>query len=73
MRSTCLVFGYEAVNIGSKIAARYTASIGDVKDEAITEPGWGRRACWCLDRELKDKAFCFSPAEVSYVCVAHAV
>lgn len=43
MRWTRRVDGYEAVNIGSKIAARYRESIGDVYDEAMTEPGCGSR------------------------------
>lgn len=50
--STRRVFGYEAVKIGSNIAARYTASIGDVKDDAMTDPGPGRRAFCCFERDL---------------------
>jgi hypothetical protein len=38
MRSTSDVFGYEAVNIGLNITARYKQSIGDVNDEAMIEP-----------------------------------
>ena len=36
--------GYEAVKIGSKIAARYKASIGEVKDAAMMEDGCGSLA-----------------------------
>ncbi len=38
------VEGYEAVNTGSKIAARYRESIGDVCEDAIIDPGCGSRA-----------------------------
>lgn len=31
--------GYETVNMGSKMAARYKASMGEVKEEAMTEDG----------------------------------
>jgi hypothetical protein len=37
------VCGYDAVNIGSKMAARYKQSIGDVNEEAIMVPCCGRR------------------------------
>jgi len=40
------VLGYEVVNIGSNIAARYSASIGDVHEEAMTVPGPGRCAAF---------------------------
>ena len=43
IRLTRRVDGYEVVNIGSNIAARYNASIGEVKDDAMTEDGCGRR------------------------------
>jgi hypothetical protein len=33
------VFGYEAVKMGSNMAARYRQSMGEVKDEAMTVPG----------------------------------
>ena len=39
MGCTIRVFGYDAVKIGSKIAARYRQSIGDVKDDAMRVPG----------------------------------
>ena len=29
--------------MGSKMAARYRASIGDVKEDAMMVPGWGSR------------------------------
>ena len=45
--------GYEAVKTGSKIAARYRASIGEVKDDAITDDGCGRCELWWLARELR--------------------
>lgn len=41
------------MNTGSKIAARYKESIGDVYEDAMIEPGWGRRALWCLAKDLK--------------------
>ena len=34
------------------MAARYTESIGDVCEDAMTEPGCGRRALCCLANEL---------------------
>lgn len=37
--STRRVDGYEAVNMGSKIAARYKQSMGEVNEEAIKVPG----------------------------------
>lgn len=37
--STSRVDGYDAVNMGSKIAARYRQSMGEVKEEAIRVPG----------------------------------
>lgn len=43
MRSTRREFGYDAVKMGSNIAARYRQSMGDVKEEAMRLPGWGRR------------------------------
>ncbi len=39
MRWTRRVEGYETVKTGSKIAARYKASIGEVCEDAIIEPG----------------------------------
>lgn len=45
--------GYEAVKTGSKMAARYRASIGEVKDDAITDDGCGRCDLWWLARELR--------------------
>lgn len=56
IRSTRRLFGYEAVKIGSNIAARYTASIGEVKDDAMTDPGTGRRAFCCLESDLPPSA-----------------
>jgi len=41
MCCTCRVCGYDAVKIGSNIAAKYRESIGDVKEEAITSGGCG--------------------------------
>jgi hypothetical protein len=38
MRSTSKLFGYEAVNMGLNITARYKQSIGEVKDDAMMEP-----------------------------------
>jgi hypothetical protein len=43
--------GKEAVKMGSKIAARYSASIGEVLDDAMIELSWGSRALF-LFREL---------------------
>jgi hypothetical protein len=43
--------GKEAVKTGSKIAARYSASIGEVLDDAMIELSWGSRALF-LFREL---------------------
>ena len=40
---TWRVCGYETVNIGSKIAARYSESMGEVNEDAITFEGWGTR------------------------------
>ena len=51
--STWRVFGYEAVKMGSKIAARYTGSIGDAKEAAMTDPACGRRDLCCFARDLK--------------------
>ena len=39
--------------MGSKIAARYNESIGEVWEEAIMDPGWGRRAWWWVASDLK--------------------
>lgn len=41
------------MKIGSKIAARYKASTGEVKDEAIMEFGCGSLALWCFASELE--------------------
>lgn len=43
-RCTRRVEGKEAVKMGSKIAARYNASIGEALEDAITLPGRGSRA-----------------------------
>ena len=43
--------GKEAVKTGSKIAARYSASTGEVLDDAMMELSWGSRALF-LFREL---------------------
>jgi len=53
MRSTRRVEGYEVVKTGSNIAARYKESIGEVCEDAIIDPGCGRRALWCLAKELE--------------------
>ena len=52
MCCTRRVDGYEAVKTGSKMAARYRESSGEVQEQAIMEPGCGSRALWCLAREL---------------------
>lgn len=52
MRCTPRVDGYEAVKTGSKMAARYRESSGEVQEQAIMEPGRGSRSLWCLAREL---------------------
>ena len=44
--------GYDKVKTGSKIAARYSESMGEVKEDAMMEPGWGSRALWCFAKEL---------------------
>lgn len=44
--------GYEAVKTGSKMAARYRASIGEVKEDAIRDDGCGRCDLWWLAKEL---------------------
>jgi hypothetical protein len=41
MHSTCRVWGYETVKIGSKMAARYKESTGEVKEDAIIFDGSG--------------------------------
>jgi hypothetical protein len=51
MRSTRREFGYEAVKMGSKMAARYRLSMGEVNEDAINVPGCGRRF-WCLASDL---------------------
>jgi len=51
MRWTSRVDGYEAVKIGSKMAARYKQSMGEVKEDAMTDPGCGTRF-WCFASEL---------------------
>lgn len=51
MHSTCRVCGYEAVKMGSNIAARYSESSGDVKDEAIISHGSGTRPSCFFARE----------------------
>lgn len=56
MRCTSRVDGYEAVKMGSKIAARYKESIGDVWEDAIMEPGCGSRALCCLAKDLKERS-----------------
>lgn len=57
-RSTLRVLGYDAVKTGSKMAARYTGSMGEVKEDAIIQLPMGRRVC-CLARCLS------SPVEIS--------
>jgi len=52
---TMRVCGYEAVNTGSKMAARYRQSSGEVKDDAMRVEGWGRRFL-CLASELSRKS-----------------
>lgn len=44
--------GNEAVNIGSKMAARYKASIGDVLDDAMMLLSCGRRALFLFSELL---------------------
>ena len=53
MRCTRRVDGYEAVKTGSKMAARYSESSGEVKEQAIMEPGCGNRSLCCLARDLR--------------------
>jgi hypothetical protein len=48
---TCLVDGKQATKTGSKIAARYRASIGEALEAAMMEPSLGKRA-WCCARDL---------------------
>jgi len=48
---TSLVVGKDAVKTGSKMAARYRASIGEVLEDAMIELSWGSRALF-LFREL---------------------
>ena len=43
------------MNTGSKIAARYNESMGDVCEDAITDPGCGNLALLCRARELDTK------------------
>jgi len=47
MHRTWRVCGYETVNMGSNIAARYRESIGEVKHDAIISPCCGTRP-WCF-------------------------
>lgn len=52
-RSTLRVLGYEMVKIGSKMAARYKQSMGEVCDEAMMVPGEGNRGLFAfIPREL---------------------
>ena len=51
MRWTSGVDGYEAVKMGSKMAARYKQSMGEVKEDAMIDPGCGTRF-WCFARDL---------------------
>lgn len=51
-RWTLRVVGHDAVNTGSKIAARYRTSRGEVNEDAITVRGPGRRVCVYFAREL---------------------
>ena len=44
MRCARRVDGYEAIKMGSKIAARYNASIGEVREDAMIEDGRGSLA-----------------------------
>lgn len=46
------VSGYEIVKMGSKIAARYKESTGEVNEDAMIVPGCGRRVDCCLASEL---------------------
>jgi len=41
IRSTSMVFGYEAVNMGLNMTARYKQSIGEVNDDAMIDPDDG--------------------------------
>jgi hypothetical protein len=41
IRSTSMLFGYDAVNMGLNMTARYRQSMGEVNDEAIIEPDDG--------------------------------
>jgi len=43
MTSTWRIFGYETVNMGSNMAARYRESMGDVKEDAMMSEGPGTR------------------------------
>ena len=52
MHCTWRVDGYDAVKTGSKMAARYKESIGEVCEDAMIDPGCGSRALWCLARDL---------------------
>lgn len=61
MRCTWRVDGYDAVNIGSNIAARYSASIGDVCEDAITVLGPGRRLLLDFARDLVTNKSDFAP------------
>jgi hypothetical protein len=57
MRWTRRVVGYETVKTGSKMAARYSESMGEVCEDAMIEPGCGSRALWCLASDLcEDKS-----------------
>ena len=51
MCSTCRVWGYETVKIGSKIAAKYRESIGEVKDDAMIFDGSGTLPSCFLARD----------------------
>ena len=59
--STCRVWGYETVKIGSNIAARYRASIGDVEDDAMTLDGEGTRpSCFLASDPFLTPSICRS-------------
>jgi len=61
MYSTCRVCGYETVKIGSKMAARYNESIGDVKEDAITFEGSGTRpSCFFASEPFLTPSICRS-------------
>lgn len=61
MYSTCLVWGYDTVKIGSKIAARYRESMGLVNELAMTFPGCGTLpSCFCAREPFFTPSICRS-------------